>query len=105
MSQERKHGGGKPGRASVTCSPDSGGMHSLIGAIDPPRSSFATFLLAPKAREVRDSRIVTANRKTTGREIAVQLLEEFYINRLYTSPIRSRERLGGWLTSDYREAA
>ncbi len=34
MSQERLHGGGKPGRASVTGSPDSGGMHSLIGVID-----------------------------------------------------------------------
>ena len=37
MSQERRHVGGKPGRASVTCSPDSGGIHSLIGVIDPPR--------------------------------------------------------------------
>ena len=37
MSQERRHGGGKPGRASITCSPDSGGMQSLIGVIDPPR--------------------------------------------------------------------
>jgi len=35
MSQERLHGGGKQGRASVTCSPDRGGMQSLIGAIDP----------------------------------------------------------------------
>ncbi len=34
MSQERLHGGGQPGRASVTGSPDSGGMQSLIGAID-----------------------------------------------------------------------
>ena len=32
--------------------------------------------LNAKAREVMDSRIVTANRKTTGREIAVQLLGE-----------------------------
>ena len=34
MSQERRRGGGKPGRASVTGSPDHGGMHALIGAID-----------------------------------------------------------------------
>ncbi len=37
MSQERIHGGGTPGRASVTCSPDSGGIHALkplIGVID-----------------------------------------------------------------------
>ena len=34
MSQERTHGGGKQGRASVTCSPASGGLHSLIGVID-----------------------------------------------------------------------
>ena len=47
MSQERIHGGGKQGRASVTCSPDRGGMHSLIGAIDTP-CSFGTVLLAPK---------------------------------------------------------
>ncbi len=32
--------------------------------------------LNAKAREVMDSRIVTANRQTTGREIAVQLLGE-----------------------------
>ncbi len=32
--------------------------------------------LNTKAREVMDSRIVTANRQTTGREIAVQLLAE-----------------------------
>ncbi len=37
MSQERRQGGGKQGRASVTCAPDSGGMHSLMGAIDTPR--------------------------------------------------------------------
>jgi len=36
LSQERRHGGGKQGRASVTGSPDSGGSHSLIGVIDPP---------------------------------------------------------------------
>ncbi|MCH8039128.1 MAG: hypothetical protein IH977_02135 [Nitrospinae bacterium] len=35
MSQERLHGGGKPGRASVNGSPDRGGIHSLIGVIDP----------------------------------------------------------------------
>jgi len=34
MSQERRHGRGKQGRASVTCSPDSGSIHSLIGVID-----------------------------------------------------------------------
>ncbi len=34
MSQERRHGGGKPGRASVTGSPDSYGSHSLMGVID-----------------------------------------------------------------------
>jgi len=34
MSQERRHGGGKQGRAFVTGSPDRGGMHSLIGMID-----------------------------------------------------------------------
>ena len=34
MSQERRHGGGKEGRASVTCAPDSCGIHSLIGVID-----------------------------------------------------------------------
>ena len=37
MSQARRHGGAKQGRASVTCSPDSGGIHSLIGVIDPPQ--------------------------------------------------------------------
>ncbi len=37
MSQERRHGGGKPGRAAVTCAPDSGGLHSLIGMIDTSR--------------------------------------------------------------------
>ena len=35
MGQERRHDGGKQGRASVTSSPDSGGLHSLIGMIDP----------------------------------------------------------------------
>ena len=34
MSQERRHGGGTPGRASVTYSPDRGCMHSLLGVID-----------------------------------------------------------------------
>ena len=34
MSQERLNGGG---RASVTGSPDSGGIHSLIGVIDTAR--------------------------------------------------------------------
>ncbi len=37
MRQEQRHGGGKPGRASVTCSPDRGGMQSLIGVIDTAR--------------------------------------------------------------------
>ena len=39
MSQERLHGGGKRGGASVTGSPDSGGMQSLIGVFDPPVTS------------------------------------------------------------------
>jgi len=34
MSQERRHCGGKQGEASVTCSPDSCGVHSLLGVID-----------------------------------------------------------------------
>ncbi len=34
MSQERLHCGGKQARASVTCSPDSYGIHSLIAVID-----------------------------------------------------------------------
>ncbi len=37
LSQERRHGGGKPGRAAVNGSPGSGGMHSLIGVIDTAR--------------------------------------------------------------------
>jgi len=37
MSQERRQGGGKPGKTSVTGSPDSYGMHALIGAIDTSR--------------------------------------------------------------------
>ena len=37
MRQDRLHGGGTPGRASVTGSPDRGGMHSLIGVIDTSR--------------------------------------------------------------------
>ncbi len=37
LGQERRHGGGKQGRASVTGSPDRGGMQSLIGAIDTSR--------------------------------------------------------------------
>ena len=37
VSQERLHGWGQQGRASVTCAPDSGGMQSLLGVIDPPR--------------------------------------------------------------------
>ncbi len=37
MSQARRHGGGKPGRAFVTGSPDSCGMQSLIGVIDTPQ--------------------------------------------------------------------
>ncbi len=34
MRQERLYGGGQQGRASVTCSPDRGGSHFLIGVID-----------------------------------------------------------------------
>ena len=34
VGQERQHGGGKQGRASVTGSPDRSGMPSLIGVID-----------------------------------------------------------------------
>ncbi len=34
ISQEGRHGGGKQGRASLNYSPDSCGIHSLIGAID-----------------------------------------------------------------------
>ena len=34
MRQDWRHGGGKPGRASVTGSPDRCGSHSLIGVID-----------------------------------------------------------------------
>ncbi len=34
LSQERRHGGGNQGRVAVNGSPDSGGMQSLIGAID-----------------------------------------------------------------------
>ena len=49
MSQERSHGGGKPGRASVNCSPDRSGSHSLIGAIDPPAASLVLFCLPKKA--------------------------------------------------------
>ena len=49
MSQEQIHGGGKQGRASVTCSPDRGGIHSLIGVLT-PRSLFGTFLFAQKGR-------------------------------------------------------
>jgi len=37
LGQERLHGGGKQGRASVTGAPDSGGMQSLIGVIDTSR--------------------------------------------------------------------
>ncbi|MCH8040069.1 MAG: hypothetical protein IH977_06960 [Nitrospinae bacterium] len=61
--------------------------------------------LNAQAREVMGSRVVTAHPKTTRREIAVQLLGECDMNRLDTSPIRARERLGGWLTYSYREAA
>ncbi len=34
ISQERLNGGSKQGKASVTCSPDSGGMHSRSAVID-----------------------------------------------------------------------
>ena len=49
MAQEWRHGGGKPGRASVTCAPDRGGMHSLIGMLT-PRCLFGTFLIDQKGR-------------------------------------------------------
>ena len=39
MGQERRHGGGKQGRASVNDAPDSCGIHSLIGVIDTPATS------------------------------------------------------------------
>ncbi len=48
MSQERRHGGGKPGRASVTGSPDNGGIHSVIGVIDPSVTSLLRFCLPKK---------------------------------------------------------
>ncbi len=47
MSQERRHGGGKQGRASVNCSPDSCGMQSLIGVIGTPRR-LRDFFVCPK---------------------------------------------------------
>ncbi len=34
MSRERRHGGGQQGRAAVNRSPNSGGIHALIGVID-----------------------------------------------------------------------
>ena len=34
MSREGRHCGGQQERAAVTCSPDSCGIHSLIGVID-----------------------------------------------------------------------
>ena len=45
MSQERRHGGGKQGRAAVTGSPDTCGMHSPIGGIDTvlPRRYFSVY--------------------------------------------------------------
>jgi len=49
MAQERRHDVGQPGRASVTGSPDSCGIHSLIGAIDPPATSLVRFCPAKKA--------------------------------------------------------
>jgi len=49
MSQERRHCGGKQGRASVTGSPDSCGIHSLIGAIDTSRP-FQYFAVGQKGR-------------------------------------------------------
>jgi len=52
MSQERLHGRGKQGRASVNGSPDSGGIQSLkplIGVIDPPATSSVLFGPAEKA--------------------------------------------------------
>ena len=49
LSQERLHGGGTQGRASVTGSPDRGGMQSLIGVIDPSTASLVLFCPAKKA--------------------------------------------------------
>ncbi len=59
MNQERRHGGGQPGGASVTGSPDSGGSHALIGAIDtvlplqycsaPPKKGVYFFLFSKTA--------------------------------------------------------
>ncbi len=49
MSHERRHGGGKPGRASVTGSPDRCGSHSLIGVLT-PRGSVGTILVPQKGR-------------------------------------------------------
>ena len=37
MSQERLYGGGQRGRASVNCSPDTWGIHSLMSVIDTSR--------------------------------------------------------------------
>ncbi len=48
LSHEGLLGMGKQGRASVTGSPDSGGIHSLIGVL-PPRCPFGTFLIGQKA--------------------------------------------------------
>ncbi len=47
MSQKWRHGGGQPGRASITGSPDSGGIHSLIGVIDTSRL-LRYFFVCPK---------------------------------------------------------
>ena len=47
MSQERGHGGANQVRPSVTCSPDRGGMQSLIGVLT-PRCAFGTVLVEQK---------------------------------------------------------
>ena len=48
MSQERRHSGGKQGRAAVTGSPDRGGIHALSGAIDTSRLLWY-FSVCPKS--------------------------------------------------------
>ena len=49
MNQERSYGGGMQGRVSITCAPDSCGIHSLIGVLT-PRGSVGTVLVGQKGR-------------------------------------------------------
>ncbi len=49
MNQKRIHGGGKPGRAAVTFAPESYGIPSLMGVIDPSTGSLVLFCLTKKA--------------------------------------------------------